>query len=140
MIRLGTPNQPFEVELPNGVSVSVLHDQAADMAAQVAAIARARELREAGQEFDEVDFEATWWLAFAQRSIKAWDGVRYGDDQPAEPTRENIAALMAQPRMLLAFRNVIQARQLEVSAEKNASPDSASGTSAEAGTIATAAG
>ena len=62
-----------------------------------------------------------------QYAIIAWRGVLAADDTEAPVTAENVAMLMAIPKMAIAFMNLIYAPLDQLAAEGNASGTAQSG-------------
>ena len=111
MIDLSQRSEPYELELPYGLSVTVKPLTTAGMAAAQAAARRAvqaieqqaRERTEAGLPLDGLPglsaegergfYQAQLIRELAVRHITSWTGVEL-EGGPAPPTPENIAAVM----------------------------------------------
>ena len=147
MISLSTPNEPFDIELPYGIVVTVRPLTTAGMAAAQAGARRRiegmesqfRELKESGLPaygFPDLDDEAERDGLFhdllikelAARHINRWYGIE--DDPPV--TRENVAAVMDLYPVGERFFQEFTLRQVLLNAAKNAFGPSAAGTSSPA--------
>ena len=112
MLDLSTPNAPFDIALPYGLSVTVKPLTTAGMAAAQAAARRtveaierqARERTEAGLGLDGLPdlstegerdgfYQAQLIRELAVRHVTSWTGVEL-EGGPAPPTPENLAAVM----------------------------------------------
>ena len=158
MISLAQRQEPYELDLPYGVTVTVKPLTTAGMATAEAGARRrlesletqARERKEAGlppdglpdlTEAAERDglYHALLVTELATRHVIAWRGVRAADGETEAPaTPENVAALMALFPVGERFRQEFTLRQLLLAAAKNASGPSAAGTSSPAEGPATA--
>ena len=147
MISLSTPNEPYDIELPYGITVTVRPLTTAGMAAAQAAARRrieniegqARERKESGLPLDglpDLDDEAERDGLFqdllikelAARHVTKWSGI--GNDPPV--TRENVAAVMDLYPVGERFFQEFTLRQVLFNAAKNAFGPSAAGTSSPA--------
>ena len=147
MISLSTPKEPFDIELPYGVTVTVRPLTTAGMAAAQAGARRRiegletqfRELKESGlpsDGFPDLDDDAERDGLFhdllikelAARHITRWSGIE--DDPPV--TRENVAAVMELYPVGERFFQEFTLRQVLLNAAKNAFGPSADGTSSPA--------
>ena len=147
MISLGTSKEPYDIELPYGITVTVRPLTTTGMAAAQAGARRRiegleaqfRELKESGlpvDEFLDLDDEAERDGLFhdllikelAARHITKWSGIE--DDPP--PTRENVAAVMDLYPVGERFFQEFTLRQVLLNAAKNAFGPSAAGTSSPA--------
>jgi hypothetical protein len=154
MISLKASREPFEIELPYGVRASVKPLTTTAMAAAQSAARRlleriegdVRERKENGLSVADLPaleddaardglYQALLIKELARRHIVGWDGVE-GDDGPAEPTPENVAALMDLYPVGERFFQEFTLRQVLLTAAKNGSGLSAAGTSAEGPTTA----
>ncbi|MEE3046481.1 MAG: hypothetical protein VX620_14620 [Pseudomonadota bacterium] len=154
MISLKASREPFEIELPYGVRASVKPLTTTAMAAAQSAARRLleriesdlRERRENGLSVEELPvldddaardglYQALLIKELARRHIVGWDGVE-GNDGPADPTPENVAALMDLYPVGERFFQEFTLRQVLLTAAKNGSGLSAAGTSAEGPTTA----
>jgi len=170
MISLKQPSEPFDVELPYGVSVTVRPLTTAGMAAAQASARRRvealeiqhKEMTEAGLPVDGLPdfadkaehdgvFQDLLIKELAVRHITAWSGIE--DDPPAAPetassqnksgtqapvTPENIVAVMSLYPVGERFFQEFTLKQVLLTAAKNGSGLSASGTSSQAEGPATA--
>lgn len=153
MISIKQPSEPFDIELPYGVSVTVKPLTTAGMAAAQAAArrriegleAQSKELSEAGLTAEglpdlSVDadrdgmFQDLLIKELALRHITAWSGIE--DDPVVNP--ENIAAVMSLYPVGERFFNEFTLKQVLLTAAKNGSGLSAAGTSSQAEGPATA--
>ena len=144
MISLKQPNEPYDLTLPYGVTVTVTPLTTAAMAAAQAEArkrlegleAQAKERTEAGLTLDglpdfadddarEGQYQALLIHSLAARHITAWSGIE--DDPPV--SRENVAALMDLYPVGERFIQEFTLRQVLLTAAKNASGPSADGTS-----------
>ncbi|MCP4541402.1 MAG: hypothetical protein GY832_30095 [Chloroflexi bacterium] len=147
MISLKQETEPFDIELPYGVVVSVRPLKTTDMAAiqatarqRLEAIdAQVRERMEAGlglgdlpdlADADEREgfLQCQIIYEMASRQIISWSGIE--DDPP--PSRDNIIAVMDIYPVGEHFLQKLTFRQMMLNAAKNASGPSASGTSSQA--------
>jgi hypothetical protein len=157
MISLKATPEPFAIDLPYGVRATVIPlTTMAMVAAQSAARRRLewmerdlQERRESGLPVSELPaldddaardgmYQALLIKELARRHIQRWEGVE-GDGGPAEPTPENVAALMDLYPVGERFFQEFTLRQVLLNAAKNGSRLSAAGTSAEGLTTATGA-
>ena len=147
MISLSTPKDPYDIELPYGVTVTVRPLMTAGMAAAQAGARRRiegleaqfKELKESGLPADgfsvlndeaERDglFHDLLIKELAARHITRWSGIE--DDPPV--TRENVAAVMDLYPVGERFFQEFTLRQVLLNAAKNAFGLSADGTSSPA--------
>ena len=147
MIDLRQPSEPYELDLPYGLRVTVRPLTTASMAAAQAAARRAvegierqaRERREAGLPLDGLPdlsaegerdgfYQAQLIRELAVRHVASWSGVQLGGGS-APPTPENIAAVMELYPVGERFFQEFTLRQVLLNAAKNASGLSAAGTS-----------
>jgi len=147
MISLKPQTEPYEIELPYGVTVTVKPLTTAGMAAAQAAArrrvesleAQVRERRESGLPLeglpDLVDdaerdglFQDLLIKELGNRHITAWSGVE--DDPPVTP--ENVAAVMELYPVGERFFQEFTLRQVLLNAAKNGSGPFAAGISGEA--------
>ena len=147
MIDLSLSSEPFDLELPYGLRVTVRPLTTAGMAAAQAAARRvvegierqARERREAGLPLDGLPdlsaegerdgfYQAQLIRELAVRHVASWSGVQLGGGS-APPTPENIAAVMELYPVGERFFQEFTLRQVLLNAAKNASGLSAAGTS-----------
>jgi hypothetical protein len=147
MISLKTQTEPYEIELPYGVTVTVKPLTTASMAAAQAAArrrvegleAQARERRESGLPLeglpdieDEAErdglFQDLLIKELGTRHITAWSGVE--DDPPVTP--ENISAVMELYPVGERFFQEFTLRQVLLNAAKNGSGPFAAGISGQA--------
>jgi hypothetical protein len=150
MIDLSQRSEPYELELPYGLRVTVRPLTTAGMAAAQAAARRsveaierqARERSEAGLPLDGLPdlsadaerdgfYQAQLIRELAVRHITSWAGVELGGG-PAPPTPENIAAVMELYPVGARFFQEFTLRQVLLNAAKNGSGLSAAGTSSPA--------
>jgi hypothetical protein len=150
MIDLSQRTQPYELELPYGLKVTVKPLTTAGMAAAQAAARRAveaierqvRERREAGLPLDGLPdlsdegerdgfYQAQLIRELAVRHVTSWTGVELGGG-PAPPTSENIAAVMELYPVGERFFQEFTLRQVLLNAAKNGSGPFAAGTSSRA--------
>jgi hypothetical protein len=142
MISLKPQTEPYEIELPYGVTVTVKPLTTAGMAAAQAAArrrvesleAQARERRESGLPLEglpDLDDDAARDGLFQDllikelgiRHIASWSGVE--DDPPVTP--ENVAAILELYPVGERFFQEFTLRQVLLNAAKNASGPSAAG-------------
>jgi hypothetical protein len=150
MIDLSQPTEPYELELPYGLKVTVRPLTTAGMAAAQAAARRAveaierqaQERREAGLALEGLPdlsaegerdgfYQAQLIRELAVRHITSWTGVELGGG-PASPTPENVAAVMELYPIGERFFQEFTLRQVLLNAAKNGSGPSAAGTSSRA--------
>jgi hypothetical protein len=150
MIDLSQRTEPYELELPYGLRVTVRPLTTAGMAAAQAAARRAvdaierqvRERTEAGLELDGLPdlsvegerdgfYQAQLIRELATRHITSWTGVELGGG-PAPPTSENIAAVINLYPAGERFFQEFTLRQILLNAAKNGSGPSAAGISSPA--------
>ena len=150
MIDLSQRSEPYELELPYGLRVTVRPLTTAGMAAAQAAARRAveaierqaRERTEAGLALDGLPdlsaegerdgfYQAQLIRELAVRHIASWTGVELNGG-PAPPSPENIAAVMELYPVGERFFQEFTLRQVLLNAAKNASGPSAAGTSRRA--------
>lgn len=150
MIDLGQPTEPYELELPYGLTVTVKPLTTAGMAAAQAAARRAveaierqiSERKEAGLSTDGLPdlgddgdrdgfYQSQLIRELAIRHITEWTGVDL-DGGPAPPTSENIAAVMNLYPIGERFFQEFTLRQILLNAAKNGSGLSAAGISSQA--------
>jgi hypothetical protein len=150
MIDLSQRSEPYELELPYGLRVTVRPLTTAGMAAAQAAARRAveaierqaRERTEAGLPLDGLPdlstegerdgfYQAQLIRELAIRHITGWTGVELGGG-PATPTPENIAAVMDLYPVGERFFHEFTLRQVLLNAAKNGSGLSAAGISSRA--------
>jgi hypothetical protein len=152
MITLAQPKEPYELDLPYGVKVTVKPLTTATMAACQAAARRrlealetqARERRETGLPLDGLPdltdeeerdglFHDLLVKELAARHVVAWQGVMVADgDGDAPLSRENVAALMELFPVGDRFYQEFTLKQVLLTAAKNACGPSAAGTSSRA--------
>ncbi len=162
MISLSAPKEPYELELPYGITVTVRPLTSAGMASAQAAARRRlenleaqfRDSKEAGldtgvmPDLDDASerdglYHGVLVYELAARHIVAWSGVLDGDGKSEAPvTREAVTAVMDLYPVGERFFQEFTLRQVLINAAKNASGPSAAGTSgrAEGPNIAMAAG
>ena len=147
MISLKQPSDPFDIELPYGISVTVTHLTTTAMAAAQAGARRrveavevqVRDRKESGLPLDglpdlSIEENRDGFLQcqvvyeLATRQITAWIGIE--DDPPV--TRDNIIAVMDLYPVGEQFLQKLTLQQMLLNAAKNASGLSASGTSSQA--------
>jgi hypothetical protein len=150
MIDLSQRSEPYELELPYGLRVTVRPLTTAAMAAAQAAARRAveaierqaRERREAGLLLDGLPdlseegerdglYQAQLIRELAIRHITSWTGVELGGG-PAPPTPKNVAAVMELYPVGERFFQEFTLRQVLLNAAKNGCGPSAAGTSSGA--------
>jgi len=150
MIDLAQRSEPYELELPYGLSVTVRPLSTAGMAAAQAAGRRAveaierqaRERQETGLPLDGLPdlsadgerdgfYQTQRIRELAVRHVTAWTGVEL-EGGPAPPTPENIAAVMELYPVGERFFQEFTLRQVLLNAAKNGSGPSAAGTSSRA--------
>jgi len=147
MISLKPQTEPYEIELPYGVTVTVKPLTTAGMAAAQAAArrrvesleAQARERRESGLPLEGLPdlggeaerdglYQDLLIKELGTRHITVWSGVE--DDPPVTP--ENVAAVMELYPVGERFFQEFTLRQVLLTAAKNASGPSAAGISGRA--------
>jgi hypothetical protein len=147
MIDLSQGTEPYELELPYGLKVTVRPLTTGSMAAVQAAARRAveaierqaRERTDAGLPLDALPdlsaegerdgfYQAQLIRELAVRHITSWTGVEL-EGGPAPPTPENIAAVMELYPVGERFFQEFTLRQVLLNAAKNGSGPSAAGTS-----------
>jgi hypothetical protein len=147
MIDLSQPTEPYQLELPYGLKVTVRPLTTAGMAAAQAAARRsveaierqARERTEAGLALDGLPdlsaegerdglYHAELIRELAVRHIMSWTGVDL-EGGPAPPMPENIAAVMNLYPVGERFFQEFTLRQVLLNAAKNGCGLSAAGTS-----------
>jgi hypothetical protein len=145
MIDLAQRSEPYELELPYGLKVTVRPLTTAGMAATQAAARRAveaierqaRERTEAGLALDGLPdlsaegerdglYQAQLIRELAIRHVTSWTGVERGGG-PAPPTPENIAVVMELYPVGERFFQEFTLRQVLLNAAKNGSGLSAAG-------------
>jgi len=150
MIDLSQRGEPYELELPYGLRVTVRPLTTAGMAAAQAAARRAveaierqaRERTDAGLPLDGLPdlsaegerdgfYQAQLIRELAVRHITSWTGVEL-EGGPAPPTPENIAGVMELYPVGERFFQEFTLRQLLLNAAKNGCGPSAAGTSSPA--------
>jgi hypothetical protein len=150
MIDLSQHTEPYELELPYGLRVTVRPLTTAGMAAAQAAARRAveaierqaRERTEAGLPLDGLPdlsaegerdgfYQAQLIRKLALRHIASWSGVEL-EGGLAPPTPPNIAAVMELYPVGERFFQEFTLRQVLLNAAKNGSGPSAAGTSSQA--------
>jgi hypothetical protein len=150
MIDLSQRTEPYELELPYGLRVTVRQLTTAGMAAAQAAARRAveaierqaRERSEAGLALDGLPdlsaegerdgfYQAQLIRELAVRHITSWTGVEL-EGGLAPPTSENVAAVMELYPVGERFFQEFTLRQVLLNAAKNGSGPSAAGTSSRA--------
>jgi hypothetical protein len=150
MIDLSQRSEPYELELPYGLRVTVRPLTTAGMAAAQAAARRAieaierqaRERTEAGLPSDGLPdlsadgerdgfYQAQLIRELAIRHVTRWTGVEL-EGGPAPPTPQNIAAVMDLYPVGERFFQEFTLRQVLLNAAKNGSGPSAAGTSSRA--------
>src|SRR5918996_900853 len=150
MIDLAQRSEPYEIELPYGLVVTVQPLTTAGMAAAQAAARRAveaierqaRERTEAGLALDGLPdlsaegerdgfYQGQLIRELAVRHLPSWRGVERGSG-PAPPTPENIAAVMDFYPVGERFFQEFTLRQVLLNAAKNGFGLSAAGTSSRA--------
>jgi hypothetical protein len=147
MIDLSQPTEPYKLDLPYGLRVTVRPLTTAGMAAAQAAARRAveaierqaRERTEAGLALDGLPdlsaegerdgfYQAQLIRELAIRHIANWVGVELNGG-PALPTPENVAAVMELYPVGERFFQEFTLRQVLLNAAKNGCGPSAAGTS-----------
>jgi hypothetical protein len=147
MIDLSQRSEPYELELPYGLRVTVRPLMTAGMAAAQAAARRAveaierqvRERREAGLPTDGLPdlsaegerdgfYQAQLIRELAIRHITSWTGVEL-EGGPAPPAPENISAVTELYPVGERFFQEFTLRQVLLNAAKNGSGPSVAGTS-----------
>jgi hypothetical protein len=147
MIDLSQRTEPYELELPYGLRVTVRPLTTASMAAAQAAARRAveaierqaRERIEAGLPLDGLPdlsaegerdgfYQAQLIRELAVRHATSWTGVELGGE-PAQPTPANVAAVMELYPVGERFFQEFTLRQVLLNAAKNGCGPSAAGTS-----------
>jgi hypothetical protein len=147
MISLKKRPEPYDIELPYGITVTVKSLTTASMAACQAAArrrveaveAQARDRKESGLPLDglpdlDIEPERDGFLQcqvvyeLAARHVTAWSGIE--DDPPV--TRDNIIAVIDLYPVGEQFLQNLTLQQMLLNAAKNASGLSASGTSSQA--------
>jgi hypothetical protein len=147
MISLKQQTEPFDIELPYGVTVTVKPLTTASMAAAQSAArrrveaveAQVRDRKESGLPLDGLpdldgEDERDGFLQcqvvyeLAARHVIAWTGIE--DDPPV--TRENITAVMDLYPVGEQFLQKLTLQQMLLNAAKNGSGPSATGTSSQA--------
>ena len=150
MIDLSQRSEPYELELPYGLRVTVRPLTTAGMAAAQAAARRAveaierqaRERTEAGLPLDGLPdlgdhgardgfYQGQLIRELAVRHVTSWTGIEFGGS-PAPPTPDNIAAVMALYPLGERFLQEFTLKQVLLNAAKNGSGPSAAGTSGRA--------
>jgi hypothetical protein len=150
MIDLSQGTEPYELELPYGLKVTVRPLTTGSMAAAQAAARRAveaierqaRERVEAGLALDGLPdlsadgerdgfYQTQLIRKLAVRHITGWTGVELGGG-PAPPTPDNIAAVMELYPVGERFLQEFTLRQVLLNTAKNGSGLSAAGTSSPA--------
>jgi hypothetical protein len=150
MIDLSQRSDPYELELPYGLRVTVRPLTTAGMAAAQAAARRAveaierqaRERTETGLALDGLPdlsaegerdgfYQAQLIRELAIRHVASWTGVEL-EGGPAPPTPENIAAVIDLYPVGERFFQEFTLRQVLLNAAKNGSGLSAAGTSSRA--------
>ena len=153
MISLKQKTEPYDIELPYGITVTVKPLTTASMAAAQSAARRrveavesqARDRKESGLPLDGLpdlddEEERDGFLQcqvvyeLAARHVTAWTGIE--DDPPV--TRDNIIAVMDLYPVGEQFLQKLTLQQMLLNAAKNASGLSASGISSQAEGPATA--
>ena len=152
MITLSTPKEPYEIELPYGITVTVKPLTSTGMAAAQAAARRRleslegqyRERKEAGLALDDLPdlddaaerdglYHGLLVHELAARHIVSWSGVLAEDGSGDAPvSREAVAAVMDLYPVGERFFQEFTLRQVLLNAAKNASGPSAAGTSSRA--------
>jgi hypothetical protein len=150
MIDLSQHSEPYELELPYGLRVTVRPLTTAGMAAAQAAARRAveaierqaRERQETGLPLDSLPdlaaegerdgfYQAQLIRELAVRHVTSWTGVELGGG-PAPPTPENVAAVMELYPVGDRFFQEFTLRQVLLNAAKNGSGPSAAGITSRA--------
>jgi hypothetical protein len=141
MINLSQPAEPYELELPYGLKVTVKLLTTAGMSAAQAAARRAveaierqaRERQDADLQPDGLPdlsaegerdgfYQAQLIRKLAVRHVMSWTGVEL-DGGPAPPSPENIAAVMELYPVGERFFQKFTLRQVLLNAAKNACMD-----------------
>ena len=149
MIDLSQRTDPYELDLPYGLKVTVKPLTTAGMVAAQAAARRsveaieqqARERTEAGLALDGLPnltaeserdgfYQGQLIRELAVRHITSWNGVEFGGG-PAPPTPENVAAVMELYPVGERFFQEFTLRQVLLNAAKNGCGPSAAGTSSQ---------
>ena len=147
MISLKQPSEPFDIELPYGVTVTVKPLTTAGMAAAQASARRRveglesqyKDMTDAGLPVDGLPnftdksehdgvFQDLLIKELAVRHITAWSGI---EDDP-DVTPENVAAVMSLYPVGERFFQEFTLKQVLLTAAKNGSGLSAAGTSSQA--------
>jgi hypothetical protein len=150
MIDLGQRTEPYELELPYGLTVSVRPLTTAGMAAAQAAARRSveaieRQIRERQEAVLPIDalpdlsaegerdgfYQAQLIRELAVRQVTTWTGVEL-EGGPAPPTPKNVAAVMELYPVGERFFQEFTLRQVLLNAAKNGYGPSAAGTSSRA--------
>jgi hypothetical protein len=150
MIDLSQPTEPYELELPYSLRVTVRPLTTAGMAAAQAAARRAvdaierqvRERSETGLALDGLPdlsaegerdgfYQAQLIRGLAVRHVTSWTGVEL-EGGPAPPTPENVAAVMEVYPVGERFFQEFTLRQVLLNAAKNGCGPSAAGISSRA--------
>ena len=153
MISLKQPTEPYELDLPFGISVTVIPLTTVSMVAAQASARRriegletqVKERKESGLPLDGLPdlslegerdglFQDLLIKELAVRHIKEWSGI---EDNP-QITPENIAAVMSLYPVGERFFQEFTLKQVLLTAAKNGSGLSAAGTSSQAEGPATA--
>ncbi|MCB9990681.1 MAG: hypothetical protein H6867_04800 [Rhodospirillales bacterium] len=137
MINLTPKSEPYDLELPYGIAVTVQPLTTASMLTAQAAARKAAD-KEIEQAADELSkdlrdglYQAHLIYELATRHIKALKGVELdGKEAPATP--ENVKAVMDLYPVGERFYQEFTLQQLILNSSKNVSRPSASGTSKEA--------
>ncbi|MFH6783604.1 MULTISPECIES: hypothetical protein [Methylobacterium] len=135
MLKLAPQSDSFWLDVLPGVRIRFRPITVASML--VAREAVGKVFRDEDQ--DDVDARANIALVreLTRRGIVEWEGIGDADEQPIPVTREAVDLLMENWPAYDAIDNLYVAPALARDAEKNASSNSASGTSAEAPNTAT---
>jgi hypothetical protein len=150
MIDLSQPTEPYELQLPYGLRVTVKRLTTAGMAAAQAAARRSieaierqvRERSEAGLPLEGLPdlsdggerdgfYNAQLIRELAVRHVTSWTGVEL-EGRPAPPTPENVAAVMQLYPVGERFFSEFTLRQVLLNAAKNGCGPSAAGSSSPA--------
>ena len=152
MITLSTPKDPYDLDLPYGITVTLKPLTSSGMAAAQAAARRRleslegqyRERKEAGLAVDDLPdlddaaerdglYHGLLVHELAARHIISWSGVLAEDGNGNAPvSREAVAAVMDLYPVGERFFQEFTLRQVLLNAAKNASGPSAAGTSGRA--------
>ena len=152
MITLATKKEPYDLDLPYGIRVTVKPLTSSGMAAAQAAARRRieslesqyRERKEAGLSADDLPdlddaaerdglYHGLLVHELAARHIVSWSGVLAEDgESEASVSREAVAAVMDLYPVGERFFQEFTLRQVLLNAAKNASGPSAAGTSSRA--------